>query len=969
MRKITSLFALFLLVAGTAVAQITSLSETSNDKCYTITNSRSTWAVANGGTQLTTIAKLGLAFSATDTKQQFALITPDNGTNYYLWSVNGQGYVTPSGTLTTDVGACKPVYLNSSKVMYFDNDHYINTGGSNQITIDWWSTADAGNILTIAEAADFDPTAALAVFATPTCNVTYVISDANGVVYTSPVETMAVGAEVTTVPTEYQRAFCTYTVTPTTTVDGDNTVPVTVTYSLPFTVSASYDDATWYFAKIRSNRWISMDSTEPYYPSATKNTEDNGKWAFVGNPYAGFSILNKAAGATMVLTKDGNNAVMRSESTETWDLVANGSGFNLLRHGSAQDYMNQDGGASGYLGFWVSAWGATDTGGQWLIEEAPAATVDVTYNVVLGGTVVASATETQGVGAAPAVPSSLEFAYTTYTYDVTELTAATTTVVATPTFNTPYTLSTSFDDATWYYMRGHASTGNYPNRYISTNEDAIAWADGNTMTDAYKWALVGNPIQGVQLVNKAAGATKCAQGTNPVAMGTDAKLWTLKEQTNYTDATNGKGFGLYDASLTYINCQGGALKYWAGFDQGSTFWFEEIPSTPYYDALVAVVEPYVTAAESHAGEYFQLAASGEAITNFMSTMVAASQNAANNVDMTEAEYNAALGYFNDALVMPENGYYRLKSRMVDEGDTNYGYVGVNSSATLVGNIADPTADASTVFYVKNNGGYYSFSSQGLYGNVASQSTPVVADATEHNFILGIAAPGYGYIKTASSVARSCYHVAASQDYQVVGWEAPANASQFVFEPATDVTVNMNVVGDASYATAYFPFPVQVTGAKVMRVQANTAAGKAFYYETANTVPAGTAVMLVAEDGAATATATIVDNADALSGQNDLVGHYLAGNVSDALVLGASSGVVGFYKLSATGTLGANRAYIDNSTSSDVRALVLAAGETTGISNVATEAAQNGKAYDLAGRRVQNVQNGLYIINGKKVLVK
>ena len=968
MRKITSLLMLLLMFVGTAVAQITSLSETSNTKCYTITNSRSTWAVDNGGTQLTTIAKLGLAFSATDAKQQFALITPDEGANYYLWSVNGQGYVTPSGTLTTDVGACKPVYLNSSKVMYFDNTHYINTGGSNQIVIDDWGTADAGNILTIAEAGNFDPTAALAVFATPTCNVTYVISDANGVVYTSPVVSMPVGAEVTTLPTEYQRAFCTYTVTPTTTVDGDNTVPVTVTYSLPFTVSASYDDATWYFAKIRNTKYIKMTSTEPYTLDATKDLEDTGKWAFVGTPYAGFSILNKAAGASMVLTKDGNYALMRSGSTETWDLVANGAGFNLLRHGSAQDYINDN---NSKLGFWVSAWGATDAGGQWLIEEAPAATVDVTYNVVLGGTVVASATEKQGIGAAPAVPSSLEFAYTTYTYDVTELTAATTTVVATPTFSTPYTLSTDFDNATWYYVRAHASTSVYSNYYISTNEDAIVWASGNSMTDAYKWALVGNPIQGVKLVNKAAGATKCAQGTNPVAMGTDTKLWTLKEQTNYTDVTGGKGFGLYDASLTYINCQGGTLKYWRHLDQGSTFWVEEIPNTPFYDALLAVVEPYVTAAESHAGEYFQLAASGEAVTNFMSAMVIATQNAENNIDMTEAEYNAALGYFNDALVMPENGYYRLKSRMVDEGDTNYGYVGVNSSATLVGNIADPTADASTVFYVKkNSAGYYSFTSQGVYGTVASQSTPVVADANEHNFILAIAAPGYAYIKTARNVDRSCYHVAATQGYQVVGWGSGAQASHFVFEPATSLTINLNTVEGKGYATTYLPFAVRFDAGEVVpyTVRENTAGDMAIYTSIdSNEVPAGTGVLLISETGATSATATIISSAEAVE-NNELTGHYLAGEVASALVLNSVGGQVGFYSLAAGSTLAANRAFLGNDGGSIRGLQLVAAGAATGIQNVETKAAQNAEVFDLQGRRVQNAQKGLYIVNGKKVIL-
>ena len=41
---------------------------------------------------------------------------------------------------------------------------------------------------------------------------------------------------------------------------------------------------------------------------------------------------------------------------------------------------------------------------------------------------------------------------------------------------------------------------------------------------------------------------------------------------------------------------------------------------------------------------------------------------------------------------------------------------------------------------------------------------------------------------------------------------------------------------------------------------------------------------------------------------------------------------------------------------------------TGINTISADA-QNGKVYDLQGRRVVNAQNGVYIQNGKKVLVK
>jgi hypothetical protein len=42
---------------------------------------------------------------------------------------------------------------------------------------------------------------------------------------------------------------------------------------------------------------------------------------------------------------------------------------------------------------------------------------------------------------------------------------------------------------------------------------------------------------------------------------------------------------------------------------------------------------------------------------------------------------------------------------------------------------------------------------------------------------------------------------------------------------------------------------------------------------------------------------------------------------------------------------------------------------TGIEEVTGESANAGTIYDLQGRKVENPSNGIYIINGKKVLVK
>ena len=75
--------------------------------------------------------------------------------------------------------------------------------------------------------------------------------------------------------------------------------------------------------------------------------------------------------------------------------------------------------------------------------------------------------------------------------------------------------------------------------------------------------------------------------------------------------------------------------------------------------------------------------------------------------------------------------------------------------------------------------------------------------------------------------------------------------------------------------------------------------------------------------------------------------------------------VGFYDWAGT-SLAANRAYIPAATAAGVRALLFD-NTTTGV-NAATLNNASQKVFDLQGRRVQKAQKGLYIVNGKKVVL-
>lgn len=89
------------------------------------------------------------------------------------------------------------------------------------------------------------------------------------------------------------------------------------------------------------------------------------------------------------------------------------------------------------------------------------------------------------------------------------------------------------------------------------------------------------------------------------------------------------------------------------------------------------------------------------------------------------------------------------------------------------------------------------------------------------------------------------------------------------------------------------------------------------------------------------------------------------NPGNAYVLNKKNNVVGFYKLSATGTIGANKAYLTYSGASARE--FFSFDEATGIDNVNREPITNNRYYDLQGRKVAQPSKGLYIKDGKKYI--
>lgn len=148
----------------------------------------------------------------------------------------------------------------------------------------------------------------------------------------------------------------------------------------------------------------------------------------------------------------------------------------------------------------------------------------------------------------------------------------------------------------------------------------------------------------------------------------------------------------------------------------------------------------------------------------------------------------------------------------------------------------------------------------------------------------------------------------------------------------------------------------------------------------NVVPAGTGVLLRATDGGdksyevSITTATEADRA-AISGNMFVrgTGEKVASvvTVNDATmynyILNKVNNKLGFYKANKQ-TVATNRAYLQTSVAAKAR-VDINFGENSGIVTVSRESTASNRYYDLQGRSVMQPTKGLYIVNGKKVVVK
>ena len=203
-----------------------------------------------------------------------------------------------------------------------------------------------------------------------------------------------------------------------------------------------------------------------------------------------------------------------------------------------------------------------------------------------------------------------------------------------------------------------------------------------------------------------------------------------------------------------------------------------------------------------------------------------------------------------------------------------------------------------------------------------------------------------------------------------------NSAVPAYAPGTYPTVKIERTLSADrWATAVYPFAVSGVD-NIAVLESYDAETGAIGFTTASSCKANFPFLMRSTSGVDEITLTNVEvakissNPAATANEASLKGTYSSIDITnEAINYVLSNNKI--YKVGDAGaTINPYRAYIQLADGASVKALSFNVdGLTTDIQGVTNNAVNDGKVYDLSGRVVKTPSKGMYIVNGKKVLVK
>ena len=285
-----------------------------------------------------------------------------------------------------------------------------------------------------------------------------------------------------------------------------------------------------------------------------------------------------------------------------------------------------------------------------------------------------------------------------------------------------------------------------------------------------------------------------------------------------------------------------------------------------------------------------------------------------------------------------------------------------------GNTADTRASMGAGGY-QNSAKDFVTLSAGKYVLVVSNRC--TGDRTAiHNFTAGtgddavtiLAADGHGYNFTVTSdefelTKSTTLYFQGGSDNQWVDY-------LYIYKTA-DYN-ETKTISAAGYATYCSENALDFTNVEGLTAYVAKVTGSDVTFEAVTKVPAQTGVLLKGAEGEYQIP-VVADGGEATSALVGVLEDTQVAAGSFVLMNGAQG--VGFYKTASEFTVGANTAYLPAQTTGTARSFIGFDGESsTGISAV-ENAVLSTEVYDLQGRRVAQPTKGLYIMNGKKTVLR
>ena len=184
------------------------------------------------------------------------------------------------------------------------------------------------------------------------------------------------------------------------------------------------------------------------------------------------------------------------------------------------------------------------------------------------------------------------------------------------------------------------------------------------------------------------------------------------------------------------------------------------------------------------------------------------------------------------------------------------------------------------------------------------------------------------------------------------------------------------ISEAKYATFCYQAPLNFNGTGVTAYTAESTGTSVTLHEIEDgIVPANKGVVLYSTTAQAyDIPVATVDPSDYNSLTNELIGINARTQVNETAstkknyIFANEEDGVGFYKASG-GYLAAHKAYLSTANVTTARDFLGFDDNTTGIDVIANSKEIKSEYFNIAGQRVAQPTKGLYIVNGKKVIIK